>query len=350
MRTWSKSLSIIITFLVAIPAGFLFDYLHVPMPWMLGPIFATLLYNSIGNNNRAYCPLGLRDLALIVIGYSMGRGVTVETARQILVTLPAIVIVTVLTILFSVALGYFIHRRTGITLSSGILGSMPGGLPQMVLLTEEIKDSDLTVVSFMQTIRLLAIVFIVPFIATFGIAHVSGTPLSAPFHADHGPFLQYLPAIAMAPIGAWLAFRLKLSSPFLMGPIFGTAAAVLCGFPALPVPRVLLNAAQIFFGIYMGIGITLKSLRRLGKVLPYAIGSAVTLVAFAFFLGYGLTFLMQASLLTTFLGTAPGGIAEMGITAIALHADISTVTAFHLFRLFTILLAVPPLLKWRLNR
>lgn len=349
MRTQSKILSILVTFLVALPAGFLFEYLGVPMPWLLGPIIATLLYNS-ASDYRACWPVNLRNLALIVIGYSMGRTVTAETIQQILIMLPSIIIVTILMLLISVALGYAIHRRTGITLSSGILGSIPGGLPQMILLTEEVKDADMTIVAFMQTIRLLAVVFIVPFVATFGIAHLSGASFAAPPVADHGPLLQYLPAMAMAPIGAWLAHRLKLSSSLFLGPIFGTAAAVLCGFPALPLPKLVLNMSQIFFGIYMGVSITLAGLRQLGKVLPYAIGSCLMLVAFSFVVGFGLTFFMQADLLTIFLGTAPGGIAEMCITAIALHADISTVLAFQLFRLFSILLAVPPLLKWRLNR
>lgn len=348
MGTQVKLLPIILTFIAAFPGGFLFYYLRIPLPWMLGPIIAILIYNSI-SNNRARWPVSLRNLGLIVIGYSMGRTINHETAHQILMTLPSIFVVTLLTILFSIALGYFTHRRTGISFASGILGSMPGGLTQMVLLTEEIKDSDLTVVTFMQTVRVLAVVFIVPLVATYGIAHLPGTPFLIPMNLDQSALLRSLPGIVMAPIGAWLAYRLKLPTPFLLGPIFGTAAAVLCGYQAPPVPRPMLNTAQVFFGIYMGLGITLSGLRQLGKVLPYAIGGAVALVAFTFLLGFGLTFFIPATLLTHFLSTAPGGMPEMGMTAIALHADIATVLAYQLFRLFFILLVVPPILKWRFN-
>ncbi len=347
MLTWSKLPSIIITLAVAAPAGFLFYDLRIPLPWLLGPIIATLIYNSL--TRRACWPVGLRDLALIVIGYSMGRTITLETAHQILVTLPSIFAVTLLTLTFSVALGTFTCRKTGISLASGILGSMPGGLTQMVLLTEEIKDADLNVVTLMQTIRILAVVFIVPFVATYGIAHLSGAPLPVPLNTGPSTLFSSLPGIVMAPAGAWLAYRLRLSTPFLLGPIFGTAAAVLCGYPAAPVPPLMLGTAQIFFGIYMGLGMTLSGLRQLGKVFPYAVGGAVALVAFTFLLGFGLTFLIPATLLTAFLGTAPGGMAEMGMTALMLHADIATVLAYQLFRLFAILLALPPLLKWRLN-
>jgi hypothetical protein len=100
----------------------------------------------------------------------------------------------------------------------------------------------------------------------------------------------------------------------------------------------------------MGLSISLKSLKQLGKVFPYAIGGAFALVAFTSLLGFVLTLIMPSTFLTSFLSTAPGGLTEMGLTAIALHADIATVLAFQLFRLFFILLIVPPLLKWRLNR
>lgn len=316
---------------------------------MLGPIIAILTYNSI-NENRACWPVSFRNLGLIVIGYSMGSTINHETTNQILVTLPSIFMVTMLTIIFSVVLGYFTHRQTGISFASGILGSMPGGLTQMVLLTEEIKDTDLTVVTIMQTVRLLAVVFIVPFIATYGIAHPPISPLLTHMNIDQSTLFRSLPSVIMAPIGAWLAYRLKLPTPFLVGPIFSTAVAVLFGYEAAPVPRIMLNMAQIFLGIYMGLGITMNSIRQLGKLLPYAIIGAVTLVVFTLLLGFCLTFFIPATLLTNFLSLAPGGMPEMGVTAITLHADIATVLAYQLFRLFFVLLVVPPLLKWKFNR
>jgi hypothetical protein len=342
-------LQIIKTFIIAIPGGVLFYYLHVPLPWLLGPLTVIVIYNSIGNS-RACWPFYFRDLALIILGYSMGRTVTLETARQILIDLPAMFAVTLLTIIFCIITGYITHRKTGISAASGMLGSMPGGLMQMVALSEEIKDSDLTIVTFMQTVRLLAVIFIVPFIATYGIIHVQGGLVLPATAMSQGDLIAALPAILMALLGALLAYRFKLPTPFLLGPIFFTAAASLCGYPALPVPRFIINLAQIFFSIHMGLSISLKSLKQLGKVCPYAIGGALALVAFTFFLGFVLTLVMPATLLSSFLSTAPGGITEMGLTAITLHADIATVLAFQLFRIFFILLIVPPLLKWRLNR
>jgi len=234
-------------------------------------------------------------------------------------------------------------------MASGVLGSMPGGLAQMIVMSEEIRDADITAVTFMQMIRVLAVIFIVPFVATYGMAH----PHSAltPLIRTAAPWtLAALPAILAVPLGAWLAWRIKLPIPFLLGPIFATAAAVLAGSPAPPVPGPLMHTAQLFFGVYMGIVVALENLRRLGRVLPYAVGGAVLLVAFTYLIAFGLTVLTPIDLLSAFLGTAPGGIAEMGVTALALGADVAFVLGFQLFRLFSILLAIPPILRWRFRR
>lgn len=346
---WMKVLQILATFLIAAAGGLLFHLLRIPLPWMLGPLTVTMIYHTV-SGRRARWPVQFRNLGLIVIGYSMGRTVTLETTREILANLPVMFGVTLLTVMFCLGLGYITHRRTGISLASGMLGSIPGGLAQMVLMTEEIEDADVTVVTFMQMTRVLAVVFSVPFIASSGIGPMPGG-LPSPMAAT-GPhaLAAALPAVLAAPLGAWLAFLLKLPIPCLLGPIFATAAAVLIGGPVPPVPAPLINLALIFFGTYFGIIITLESMKKLGKVFPYAVGGATALLAFTYLLGLGLTLLTPATLLTGFLSTAPGGLSEMGVVALALHADVAFIMAYQLFRLFSILLLVPPLLRWRFKR
>ena len=49
---------------------------------------------------------------------------------------------------------------------------------------------------------------------------------------------------------------------------------------------------------------------------------------------------------TLILGTAPGGIAEMAITAKVLELGVPVVTAFQVCRLVAVLLIVSPMYKW----
>lgn len=339
-----KILKIFATFLIAAAGGLLFQFLHIPLPWMLGPLTVTILYHTASGGHACW-PVQLRNLGLIVIGYSMGRTVTPETAGQILSNLPAMFGVTLLTMSFCVGVGYVAHRRTGVSFASGMLGFIPGGLAQMVLLTEEIEDADVTVVTFLQMIRVLAVVFCVPFIADSIGAMPAGanSPLAAT-----GPLVwtAAIPAILAAPLGAGLATLLKLPIPSLLGPIFATAAAVLLGGEAPRVPPLVMNPALILFGTYFGLIISLESVRKLGRVLPYAIGGSFAILAFTILVAYGLTFVTPATILTSFLSTAPGGLSEVGVVALALHADVAFIMAYQLFRLFSILLLVPPLLRW----
>lgn len=344
----AKWLPVLYTGLAGIPGGLLFQFLHFPIPWMLGPLTATLVYQA-ASGSRARWPVEFRNIALLFIGYSIGRTVSVETTRQLLDHLPAMAGVTVLTILFCMAMGYVTHRRTGISLSTSVLGSMPGGLAQMVVLAEEIRGADMAVVIFMQVTRVLAVIFIVPFVATYGMVHPPVQEASAPAAAAFG-FVDVLPAILLPLLGAWLAVLMKFPLPFMLGPILATAAAMLVGYEAPVIPRGVMNAAQLLFGIYTGRSIALESLRKLGKVLPYALGGAVILVAFSYMIALTLTWITPATLLTTFLGTAPGGLTELCIVALTLGADAAFVVAFQLFRVFAILLATPPLLRRKFNR
>jgi len=48
---------------------------------------------------------------------------------------------------------------------------------------------------------------------------------------------------------------------------------------------------------------------------------------------------------TGLLSLAPGGMDQMGIIANEIHADLSIVAGYQLFRMFFILFVVPPLLR-----
>ena len=53
---------------------------------------------------------------------------------------------------------------------------------------------------------------------------------------------------------------------------------------------------------------------------------------------------------TVLLGTSPGGIAEMSITAKVLQLGVPVVTAFHVVRYIAVLTLTAPLYRWELSR
>lgn len=81
------------------------------------------------------------------------------------------------------------------------------------------------------------------------------------------------------------------------------------------------------------------------RIKKHTLGGNIAVVAFSLAVGYLLAFLHGLKLMDTFLSTSPGGMAEMGVTAVLVHANVSLITGYQMFRLLFILFVVPPLLK-----
>jgi membrane AbrB-like protein len=336
-------------FIIAVSGGFLFQALHTPLPWTLGPLAAMICWN-IKDIGVIKWPVVIRNIALVVLGYTMGSPFTAETGRQIVEQLPSMLLATVFTILLSIVLGYITYRQTNISLESSIIGSIPGGLAQMVVLAEEIPNADVGVVTFMQTVRLLSVVFVVPFLVLHGLAE--GTPDIA--HTGPAIGLEgHLPIFGLFLLvnimGAFVAKSIKLPTPFMLGPVLATAGMVLAGIPAPKLPMEIINIAQLCVGAYMGISIKKDSIRRCTAIVHYVLSGVLGVLVFSMLVGWFLAYLHPITLITGFLSTSPGGMNEMGLTAMMVHADISMVVAYQIFRLLFILLFISPLLRWFLS-
>ena len=337
------------TLLVSLAGGLLFRLLSLPLPWLLGALTAIMVWSLVVKRDTLW-PVGLRNCGLIILGYTLGISFSTETLHQIINQLPAMALVTSSTIIFSLLVGYLVCRRTGISLASGIIGSVPGGLTQMVVLSEEIPDTDLTVVTFMQTIRMLATVFIIPFIVIHGMggagqqaAAAGSTP--AVYHIIIQAPWNALLFTAIALDAVWASVKIGLPTPFLLGPLVGSAALSLAGLQPPGTPSFLINISQVCIGAYLGLSIKPASLENWKKLLPVTLMGSIAVVLFSLGVGFLLTRLHSLDLTSAFLGTSPGGMGEMGLTAVLVGANVSLVTAYQMFRLVFIMFLMPLALK-----
>lgn len=334
------------TLLVALVAALLFTWMHVPLAWMLGPLAGVMGWRML-TKRRMFWPIQLRQGALIILGYMLGSSFTRDTAGEIVHQLPYMLGSTFLIVLASMTMGYFVARFSHSNLASGFFGSVPGGLSQMVVLGEEVTGVDATVVTFMQTIRVISVVFLVPFLTLNGLAGKSST-LIVP--VSLGDWKGYALFTVIAVGGALLGQKIHLPAGYLTGSLLATAIAVVLGLPAPHLPTWVITLSQLCIGTY--IGLLMKpdpshDFKRLGIL---TIVSSGILVVLSFLIGYVLSKVNPISVSTGFLSTAPGGMAEMGLTASMVHADLSMVSAYQLFRVFFVMFALPPLLKWWVKR
>jgi len=332
------------TLVVALIGGLLFSIIKVPLPWMLGPLTTVAVWKTVVRR-VVYWPVAIRNAGLIVLGCMIGISFTRDAAVQILHQLPSMFLATIAIILFSILMGWLTYKGTGVSLSTAIIGSVPGGLTQMTLLAEEIEDADTTVITFMQTARLLSAVFIVPFIVIHG---TSGGGLKLVQQEStvltHSLWVPLLFAVVIL-FAVWLAVRLHFPVPFLLGSIIGASVLVLSGAPTPKIPHFLSVVSQLFVGTYLGASLKLTEIKNWKKMLLYAFAGSLAIVIFSLINGAVLSFLFNFRLIDAFLCTAPGGIAEMGLTALMVHADVSMISSYQLFRVLFILFILPSLLK-----
>lgn len=335
-----------LTILVAICGGFLLEQINAPLPWTLGPVLAVSLTSLILRRQLRW-PLLIRNIALIPLGYSMGRAFTVETGQAILNQLPFMLLATCVTISAGVFSAWLMFRHTKINFTSCLLGCVPGGLSQMVILAAEMKEADLTAVTIMQTMRMLSVVFVIPFLAI----HVLPPAGAAAQLAEAVPSDNLLAFALTAVLGAAIGKIIHLPTATLLGPLLATAAfLVFTGDIAPIIPLHYLNVAQICVGSYIGSSIDLRKIKEYNGMGPVLVGSVLLVLGVSMTMGLLLSYLTPSDIATTFLSTAPGGLAEMGITALVVGADSSTMTAYQLTRLLFIMLCYPAIVRLILSR
>lgn len=269
----------------------------------------------------------------------MGRAVTIGTVHAILAQFPLMIAATLITVGAGVLTAWLMFRHTTINFTSCLLGCVPGGLSQMVILAAEMKDTDLTAVTIMQALRMLSVVFVIPFL-TINVISGGGSA------AQDVPLETVLKFAAIAIVSAFIGKKLHLPTPTLLGPVIGTGAyLVWSGGTAPVVPPFWLDTAQLFVGAYIGSCIDLQKIKSYHGMGPVLLFGVLLVLAVSMVLGFLISRFTGIDLATAFLSTAPGGLSEMGIAALVVGADAGTMTAYQLTRVLFIMGIFPHLAR-----
>lgn len=345
---------------IALAGGLVCTVVRLPIPWLLGPMLALFAASKLVRAPLRW-PGALRNAGMIVVGYSIGMSFTYPLLAEMARQLPTMLLMSVLLLLVCLIFAVILSRLAGISFPTALTGCIPGGLSQMIVLAEETKDTDLTVVSLLQITRLMMIVLCVPLLVFSPLFHpavpapdaASGAGAAAAARAAEwsGLFPNLFAFAAVAVASAWIGQRIKLPTAMMLGPLIGVAAVHLSGFEAPALPYPVLNAAQFLIGGYVGLilkpdSLTRKTLRTLGL----AVASGAALIAAAGGLSWLLRRLHPLSPQTSFLSLMPGGLDQMSLIAHEVGGNMTIVAGYQLFRVLFIFLVVSPLLKLYLHR
>lgn len=320
----------IMTYAVAISAGFAAARLGLPLPWMLGPFFACGTLSALGVRLRVL-PMG-RELAQVTIGLSIGLRFTAATLVATLSLAPAMVAATVYVMAYTMVAAFLFRPLAGVNRPTAFFATAAGGVADMAVIAQE-RGGDAPAVAIVHALRVSMTVAIVPIlVVTFGAPGLAPDRLSA--SGDSAVWLAL--ALGVAFLFARLLGQTPLPNPWLVGPMFlglflGTTGLLSAAFP----PAAIL-LAQALLGTWLGSQFRQELLLALPRVALFGIAATLFMICAAFGGAVVLAATTSLSVATSFLALAPAAVTEMVITAKTMHLDPEIITGFHIMRIFIV--------------
>ena len=322
--------------------------LHTPLPWMLGPLVATSVLSMAGAPTESWGPL--RNGGQWAIGAALGLYFTPEVSALVGSLWWAIVLGIGWALLLGWGFGAWLYRLhaprmhgvpASMLRSTSYFAGAIGAASEMTLLSER-ENARTDLVAASHSLRLLIVTITIPFALQW--SGLQGLDILTPTVREVSwPGLALLALLTGA--GALVMDRLGRANPWFMGAMLVSMAVTMAGLHLSAVPQAVVNAAQLVIGVSLGVRFRAEFLhtapRWLASVAAGTFGLMGICAAFAAVLAWA-TGLPWVTLL---LGTSPGGITEMAITAKVLQLGVPVVTAFQVCRLIAVLMLVGPMFR-----
>lgn len=341
------SLKMVFTLVVALLGGFLFSSLAIPVPWLLGPLILLLIGNLI-KPEWFYWPKNIKAVGMVLIGYTIGLSLTNEAIQEIGRQLPYMFGMTTLLVLLSAIMAYFIAKLSKINYRTALLSSIPGGMTQIIVMADELKSVNLTIVTVTQTIRLLLIVVGMPLLLMMMGQHEK-VALVTNQTVHEATNWQTVVLLILCVVMSFFGKKIRFPTAFLLVPVLVTMIVQAIGVQTVELPNSFLQFAQLLIGMYIGLSMKPKELENKTKTISLAIVSGLLLFTVAMVLGVLFAKVNSLDLPTALLSLAPGGMDQMGVIAHEIDAQLSMVAGYQIFRAFYIIFLVQPLLAYFLR-
>ncbi|MEM9318383.1 MAG: AbrB family transcriptional regulator [Pseudomonadota bacterium] len=314
----------------------IFMVLDLPLPWLLGPIFASLIAGLAGLELRGIKAVneGMRAVLGVAIGASLTLGVVLSMPAM----WPTLLMIPLLIFLSGVIGVPYFQRLWGFDFATSYYSAMPGGLQDMLVFGEE-AGGDVRALSLIHATRVLLIVSILPFILDgfweVDLSNPPGVPARtiAP---------SQLALMVVAGLLGWrVAKAVGLFGASILGPMIAAAILSMTGLLQHRPPAEVIWAAQFFIGMTVGAkysGVTGAEVRR---DVVAAFGFCLVLLVLAAIFTEATILLGLAPPLDALLAFAPGGQAEMTILALIAGADLAFVITHHILRIVVVIIGAP---------
>ena len=324
------------TFGIAACGVAVFMGLALPLPWLLGPIFACLIAALVGVPMRGVKLVN--ETMRTVLGVAVGATFTVPLLISMGAMWPTLLMIPLMVLCIGLVGVPYFQRIWGYDFPTSYYATMPGGLQDMLVFGEE-AGGNVRTLSLIHATRVLVIVVALPFI----LQEVWGADLSNPPGVPVVDLpLSQLVIMAVCAIAGWqIAKAMGMFGASILGPLLLTAVVSLAGVLDHRPPAEAIWMAQFFIGMTVGVkyaGITVAELR---KDIVAGLGFCLLLILLTLLFAEVIHLIELAPPMETILAFAPGGQAELTVLALIVGADMAFVIAHHVLRIFIVILGAP---------
>ena len=342
----SDILPVLLTLAIAAAGGALATIIGLPAGWLMGGALAVTIAAMLGA--PVSMPDGLRNVAFVLIGMSMGASVAPDSL-SLLASWPISLAALALELVIIVAsTGWMLTRVFKLDAGTAYLSSFPGHL-SFVMGIAATGVGNARQIVIIQVIRILMLTIAVPIGAVFLPIDQFAPPMRNDFL---GPLQLLLLAAGCVAVGL-IFMRLKVPAGMVLGAMAAATAAKLGGLYTEAMPTPLVIGTFILTGALIGsrfVGITRGEFLAAAKGGLIATGMTVTIVTV---MAMGVAQLVDMPFGQIWLGLSPGALEGMGALGIALGYDTAFIAAHHVIRLLMLSFAIPAvvmLIRWQERR
>jgi membrane AbrB-like protein len=325
-----------LTYVIAGIGVGIFIWLQLPLPWLLGPIFACLIAALAGvpmKGNKL-----INDAMRSILGVAVGATFTTTLLISMAAMWPTLLMIPVMVACIAVIGVPYFQRVWGFDFATSYYSAMPGGLQDMLAFGEE-AGGDVRALSLIHATRVMVVVVALPFILQgYWGADLTNPPGAAASTIDPSQMLL----MVFCGIAGWQGAKaLVMFGASILGPLILAAIMALLGVLQHRPPAEAIWMAQFFIGMTVGTkyaGVTGAEVR---KDVAAALGFCLILIALTFVFAEAVHLFHLAPPMETLLAFAPGGQAEMTVLALIVGADMAFVIAHHVLRIFVVILGAP---------
>jgi membrane AbrB-like protein len=333
----SKVLKVLLGLIVALIGAEFAVYLKIPLPWMLGPLLSVASVRLLAGPVES--SMILRHIGQWGIGVSLGLYFTPFVLSVIFDNIYPIILGMFFALLLGCIGTYIIFKLAKVDIKTAWFSAAIGGASEMTSLSERYGGrSDL--VASAHSVRILAVVMVVPFIFQALGVHGNDAMVPGPKIINNLGLLYLILATAF---GGLLAVFIRMPNAWVLGPMGISMLLTMSGIEWTALPDFVSKTGQLFIGLSLGD----KFRPSFFKAAPRFLFAVLVFTVLAIFLAFLLALLIEnqttVPLPTLMLGLTPGGIAEMAITAKVLKLGVPLVTSFQITRMVLVVVMTGPI-------